>query len=94
MVYVVEKALILMDTYLVKLEQIVASTPEKSGTTLYERVHDAWSYYADVQMRTGAEPHQCLSHARALARKIEREHSSQVTHSKACLPQVGNDGPI
>ena len=61
------------DAYLVKLERLVATRPEKEGVTPNERVHAAWSCYADVQMRTGMEPHQCLSHARALARKTGQD---------------------
>lgn len=60
------------DTYLLKLERIVAGMPEKPGVPLKVRIHDAWTYYAELQMRTGMELHQCLTHARAIARKFNR----------------------
>lgn len=56
-------------SYLKKLSEIVGTMPPKNGVPPEMRVRKAWAYYADLQMRTGMTPRQCLTHARQVAKR-------------------------
>lgn len=59
--------------YLRQIEDVTLSVPATDVAASPERVHEAWSWYAERQMHGGWSIRKCLSHARALAGKKTRQ---------------------